>query len=274
MEIHREETSYHTTAEIFTGRFTEGPSYGTWRSRGTADWLLMYTLAGHGRVGFGTGEIVTSAHEAVIIKPRTLHDYGTAHGATGWTLLWAHFQPRPEWRELLDWPEEAPGLMRLTIPNAETQLPLVAALEKANRYAHGPLRRRTMFAMNALEQTLLLCDTVNPRAESAKLDPRVHAAIEYLMSHIADKVLIADIASACGLSESRLAHLFQEQVGQSPQRFLESERLSRARQMLNVTDTPIQNIAADLGFESAFYFSRRFRQSTGISPRAYRATKR
>ncbi len=274
MIIERVENDYRALNEIFPGRFVETGSYATWRSKGTADWLLIYTLGGSGRFGLRDGEFVTKPHDIVLIKPRTLHDYGTAIGSAEWDLLWAHFQPRAEWRDLLDWPEVGADVMRLSIDDPALQHKIIHALDEAEKLSHGPLRRRLKFGMNALEQALLWCDTSNPRASSAKLDPRIHEAIGYLMAHIGEKVLIADVADACGLSVSRLAHLFQEQVGESPQHFLENERLTRARQMLSVSDQPIQNIAADLGFESAFYFSRRFRLHTGLSPRAFRARQR
>lgn len=266
-----QETPHTVQAELMAGRFHENQSYATWRSRGTVDWLLIYTLAGRGRFGYPGGEFTTVEHDIVLIRPHAPHDYGTAAGFDTWDLVWAHFQPPVEWRELLDWPEAAPGVLRLHVDAAPIRANIIAALDKTNRYSHGPLRRRMRFAVNALEQALLWCDTVNPRAASAKMDPRVHVAIDYLLSHIAEKVSVADVADASGLSVSRIAHLFQEQVGQTPQQFLETERLDRARQLLRVSDQPIHAIAAGLGFESAFYFSRRFKHHFGLSPRDYRA---
>jgi len=270
MENHPPEAEHTVVAELSAGRFHETAAYATWRSRGTPDWLLVYTLAGHGRFGYSGGELVTSEHDIVLIRPRTPHDYGTARDALTWGLLWCHFQPPAEWRDLLDWPEAAPGIMRLSAETPSSQSSIIAAMDRVYRRSHGPLRRRVRFAMNALEECLLWCDIINPRAASARMDPRVHHAIDYLLRNIARKVSIAEVADATDLSVSRLAHLFQEHVGQSPQQFLETERLDRARQLLRVSGQPIQTIAIELGFDNAFYFSRRFKHHFAMSPREYR----
>ncbi|HEY3331384.1 MAG TPA: helix-turn-helix domain-containing protein [Capsulimonadaceae bacterium] len=264
------ETQHSLILELSAGRFHEDATYATWRTNGTPDWLLVYSLAGHGRFGFEGGEIVTDEHDVVLIRPRVPHDYGTAHGAERWDLLWTHFHPPAEWRDLLDWPEVAPGIMRLQVESVTVQSNVIGALDKMHRHSHGPLRRRLRFAVNSLEQALLWLDTVNPRAASAKMDPRIHSAIDYMLRNIGRKVTVTEVAESCDLSVSRLAHLFQEQVGQSPQQFLETERLDRARQLLRVSDQAIQIISAGLGFDNAFYFSRRFKHRFSMSPREYR----
>jgi len=78
------------------------------------------------------------------------------------------------------------------------------------------------------------------------------------------------MATASGLSGSRFAHLFRDRVGLSPRAFVEAERMARARQLLEMSDLPIKEIAAQLGFASEFYFSTRFRRSAGQSPRDFR----
>jgi AraC family transcriptional regulator of arabinose operon len=67
-----------------------------------------------------------------------------------------------------------------------------------------------------------------------------------------------------------MAHLFRAQVGQTPQRFLEQQRLDRAKQLLAFTPNSIKTIAYELGFENPFYFTLRFKRYTGSSPRQYR----
>ena len=78
---------------------------------------------------------------------------------------------------------------------------------------------------------------------------------------------LADMAE---LSVSRLAHLFREQVGMTPQQFLEQQRLERARQLLELSGRSIGDIAGDVGFDNPFYFTLRFKKLTGLSPRDYR----
>jgi AraC family transcriptional regulator of arabinose operon len=79
------------------------------------------------------------------------------------------------------------------------------------------------------------------------------------------------LAREVSLSPSRLAHLFKEEVGDSLTNMTLTLRLRQAARLLEHTPRGIGAIAEDVGFTSAFYFSRLFRRRFGMSPRDYRA---
>jgi AraC family transcriptional regulator of arabinose operon len=268
--LHITETPHPAVSYLVTGHFREGSGYATWREHGTSDWLLIYTLGGLGRFGFEGGQIPAQAGDMVLLRPGTRHDYGVETTQRRWELLWTHFHPRPHWLEWLDWPATAPGLMRLTLEDAALRRRIAARFFEAHRLATGAQRRREALAMNALEEILLWCDQLNPQADSSRLDGRVQRAMDYLCLHLAAEITLDSVAEASGLSVSRLAHLFRSQVGMTPLQFLEIQRLNRARQLLELTPHTVQAIAAEVGFNSPFYFTLRFKRQTGLSPRAYR----
>ncbi len=276
--MNKREEAHPEVAHLVTGHFYERAGYESWRARGTKDWLLIATVSGSGRFGHDchgqAGEFTTGAGDLVLFRPGTRHDYGVAPGLGCWELLWTHFHPRPEWTPWLAWPDAAPGLMRLRLENAEVRGKILDRFREANALATGVLpsspRHRETFAMNALEALLLWCDTQNPLSEPCRVDPRVQKVMEYLDRHLAETVTQADLAAETGLSASRLAHLFRAQVGLTPQQFLEGRRLSRARQLLELTPRPIGAVAAEVGYENPFYFTLRFKRATGLSPRDYR----
>jgi AraC family transcriptional regulator of arabinose operon len=270
----RTEEGHPEVAQLVTGHFQEVAGYAAWRARGTDDWLLIATVDGAGRFGHAGGEFTTAPGDLTLLSPGTRHDYGTAPGAGRWELLWTHFRPRPDWAPWLRWPEAAPGLMRLRPADSDARRAVFDRFREAHALATGAapsaLRLRETFAMNALEAVLLWCDTQNPRSAPARLDPRVAQATEFLARRLAEPIGLADLAAACGLSVSRLAHLFRAQVGLTPQQFLEAQRLGRARQLLELTPRPVAAIAAEVGYENPFYFTLRFKRATGLSPRDYR----
>lgn len=53
--------------------------------------------------------------------------------------------------------------------------------------------------------------------------------------------------------------------------FQNSIRISRAQDLLSSSDLSVSEIAAQTGFDSVYYFSRHFKQSTGLTPKAYRS---
>ena len=269
-ENEKPEAAHPKAAPLVTGHFREGPGYEAWRPLGTGDWLLICTLSGQGRFGFEGGVLGASAGDLTLIRPGTRHDYAVEPVRGEWELLWAHFHPEPAWQPWLAWPEAAPGLMTLPLPEPVIREKISARFLDVHRLATGPLRHRDTFAMNALEEVLLWCDTQNPRSEQARLDPRVLAAMDFLCRHLDAPVTLDDLAAACGLSASRLSHLFRRQAGLTPLQFLERQRLDRACRLLDFTARPVAVIAAEVGFENPFYFTLRFHCHTGFSPRDYR----
>lgn len=264
----RHEVPPPATTLLVTGCDHNEPSYAVWRSRGTQDYLLLFTQSGTGRVGYSGGEVRCAPGQLVLIRPGVRHDYGTARGATHWGLVWAHFQPRSHWLRWLGWPEPAPGILSLASLPSETVELVGAALTKMDRLAQSALPQREAFAINALEEALLWCTTALGGEERG--DPRIVRAMAYLTENLTRPLSLGEIAASVGLSVSRLSHLFREQVGLTPMQFLENERIGRARQLLRLTARPIAVIAAEVGFESAIHFSLRFKKAVGVSPRDFR----
>jgi AraC family transcriptional regulator of arabinose operon len=266
----RPDTPSPPPGSLVTGHFHQGPRFSTYRAGGTDDWLLIYNLSGHGRYGHAAGELVTGADDLVLLKPHTLHDYGTARGHRHWEPLWAHFIPRPAWLEWLDWPEAAPGILLLALHGHEFQTRIARRFQDVVRLNAGPSPSREAFAMNALEEVLLWCDLANPQKAGAGLDPRIRRALDFVCARFAEPLTVARMAGHCGLSPSRFAHLFRQQTGETPQRYLELQRLNRARQLLEFTQEPVRLIARQVGFENPFYFTQRFKRHSGASPRDWR----
>src|ERR1700754_3861712 len=72
-------------ARVHGGHLDEGPEYTTFRRWGTTDWLLIPTVSGSGQlVGPDGAAVRTAFGDAVLIRPRTQHDYGTAPGSPRW----------------------------------------------------------------------------------------------------------------------------------------------------------------------------------------------
>ncbi len=264
------ETPCVSTPSLRSGHFRERGRYAVWRSRGTVSWLLVFTVAGAGRFGFDAGEITTGPGQLVLLRPHVLHDYGVENQLRRWELLWAHFHPRTHWLTWLNWPEEAPGLMRLDTTDAVQKRAISKAFCNVTRLASSGIQRREDLAMHALEHILLCCDTVNPSSDVKPIDPRIQASVDFIQRYLATPLPLTAVADAAGLSVSRLAHLFREQIGSSPQRFIEGRRIDQARQSLEFTSRSVGSIAREVGFENAFYFSLRFKRQTGLSPRDYR----
>ena len=135
--------------------------------------------------------------------------------------------------------------------------------------AHARTTHAVPLAMNALERALLWLDAASPGVD--QLDGRIHDALDFVARHMHQPLDVATIAAAVNLSPSRLSHLFSEQVGMPPSRYVEHRRLERAQHLLASTSMTVGAIARASGFSSQFYFATRFKQHTGVDPSTWRA---
>jgi AraC family transcriptional regulator of arabinose operon len=248
-----------------------GAGYEAYRPKGTSDYLLIYTLAGLGRFRTEDGrEHLFRPHDLALCTPATFQDYGVEDSVVKWEMLWTHFQPRAEWLDLLDWPQIEPGLMKLTVSDDLSRGQIIDQFQHVHESAMstGPLRDRV--AMNALEGLLLMCEQINPNRSQHTVDHRIRQAMDHITRHLDHKITLELLSDLTGLSTSRLGHLFREVVGVAPMEFVERQRIERAKQLLTMTSLSIKEISAQIGYETQFYFSLRFKRQTGKSPKAYR----
>ncbi|MEV8020266.1 helix-turn-helix domain-containing protein [Streptomyces sp. NPDC086554] len=253
---------------VVARRLAAGRDYRTVRHAGTDDWLLLFTCRGRGRIrNAGAADVHADGRSFVAIAPGTPHDYGTDAAAGDWLLLWAHVQPQPEWLALLDWPQVAPGVGRVLLPDPLADR-VAAALTRAVSLSNSALANAALFGVNAVEEALLWCDTQNPRGE--RMDPRLLAVLEHLSTCLAAPHTVRSLARVAGLSESRLSRLFTAQFGTSVMAHVEERRMDVACRLLRLSSLPVRDVARQVGYNDPLYFSTRFRRALGCSPSAYR----
>ncbi|QNL50479.1 AraC family transcriptional regulator [Olivibacter sp. SDN3] len=86
-------------------------------------------------------------------------------------------------------------------------------------------------------------------------------------------ISIEDIAEQLGVSYSLFRKAFKKHVGISPGQYLIQLKIEKAKFLLNHPHKRIKDIAYELGFDSCFYFSKLFKDKTGLSPEHYRRNK-
>jgi AraC family transcriptional regulator len=99
---------------------------------------------------------------------------------------------------------------------------------------------------------------------------RVCVARDVLNSRYGDKMSLEQVGKASSLSIPQLVRQFKSVFGVTPHRYLTNIRLQRAVEFLQQTNTPINEIAWNCGFENASAFSRAFRAAYGHKATALR----
>ena len=106
--------------------------------------------------------------------------------------------------------------------------------------------------------------------EEDKGNQYVKKAVSFIQSNYCNPIKVTDVAEYVCINRSYLYTLFQSYLGMSPQQFLTTFRITKARELLESTNYPIESIALSCGYSDALVFTKAFRAMKGISPSRYR----
>ena len=96
-------------------------------------------------------------------------------------------------------------------------------------------------------------------------------AKRYMAERFSDSgLMLKDVASAVGMSESRLSTVFAQESGKTFTEYLTWLRLARAKELLAGSDKKNAQIALEVGYNDAHYFSYLFKKNEGMTPGEYR----
>ncbi|WCN37633.1 helix-turn-helix domain-containing protein [Aneurinibacillus uraniidurans] len=103
------------------------------------------------------------------------------------------------------------------------------------------------------------------------VSPLIRQAVRFIKEQLNERIMLEEVAQYCCLSKYHLSHLFKREVGLSVIDFINKLRLEKAKYYLETTDLTVQQIASQVGFQDASYFSRMFKKVHQFSPSEYRS---
>jgi len=98
------------------------------------------------------------------------------------------------------------------------------------------------------------------------MDQRVERVIAFIRKNYNRKLTLAEMADTVDLSRFRLSHLFKVHTGTSPERFLTRVRMEKAKHLLETEFLTVKEVMSQVGVSDASYFTRRFKEATGVTP--------
>lgn len=110
----------------------------------------------------------------------------------------------------------------------------------------------------------------DPETEALDERARLQSSIRYIGDHYDQTITVDELAADIGLTRASYTRQFKRITGKLPLDYVNAVRLERSKQLLQLTDDRIHEIAQNVGFSSEYYFGRRFKQYAGISPGLYR----
>ncbi|MBQ9123406.1 MAG: AraC family transcriptional regulator [Lachnospiraceae bacterium] len=229
--------------------------------------LIHYVLSGKGMFRFGEKEFTLEAGYGFLICPDQLAFY-QADEKDPWTYLWVGFGGTEAEHYL-----EAMGL--------SAQHPVFASNQSDELYAvvKDMMDHNTFGMANDLRRNGQLSVFLSIIANSAAVVEKpeedrgneyVRKAISFIQSNYCNPIKVTDVAEYVCINRSYLYTLFEQYLKMSPQQFLSSFRIAKAKELLESTTYPIESIALSCGYSDALVFSKAFKSVHGMSPSAYR----
>lgn len=98
--------------------------------------------------------------------------------------------------------------------------------------------------------------------------------IQFIHDHIGERLTRADIAEYMSYHEDSLSRIFKEETGYKLKEYINAEKISYAKTLLDTTGKSIGEIAMESGFDNFSHFSQTFKKVEGITPAEYKSKKR
>lgn len=232
------------------------------------EYQLIYLTEGSGTFeSSSTGAVKVAAGDAFLLFPGEWHTYAPDH-KTGWKEYWIGLKGQlpDSWRKQ--------GLISPGSPilHAEYSEDIIGDYNKAIDIA-SQQKSSYQQALSGLAVKLVtevLYNARNKAFTEDRSDEQMLRAKNFISSHEGNTTP-EEVAEVIGMGYSRFRKLFKEYSGFSPAKYILEIRMAKARELLVNTDMQIQEIAWELGFPNADYFTTAFKRTCTITPNEHRA---
>lgn len=139
------------------------------------------------------------------------------------------------------------------------------------------LYQRAFFCCSRQELQVWVLSGVNhyfkARANHKAVDnPILERMLHYIDTYYQEEISLRSISTVFNANTTYLGRIFKDATGQSFSSYLNMLRIDKSKTLLLQTDSTIQEIASQVGYNSANYFVNVFKKTTGMFPRQYRSS--
>lgn len=229
-------------------------------------YILFYTVAGAGLIEQGSQQVELPAGSALLLNCRTPQSYCTAPGQESWQHYWVHL----DGAGVANMAETLLPQNRLTpvrVSGWEMQ-PLFESIFA--EWDRGTVAAQIETGLTLHRMLALLAARLLAGDASRSNRALIEQATGYIRAHYAEPLSLDALLAQTPVSKSWFLRLFRQYTGTTPYNFLLSTRITRAKELLVLTDFAVSEIAHQVGFGDESNFSTRFTAMVGQSPQQYR----
>jgi AraC-like DNA-binding protein len=205
--------------------------------------------------------------ELFVLEPEAVHT-GMAAVPEGWAYKVLYVEPAlvHDWGERDASPPRAARWVVFRDPSLRSALETAHAALAAEPAGGLAVDEAVLGAVAALRPHL------RPGLPGSSRVRSEHASVRRARRHLSERwdqrVTLAELAAAAGLSRFELVRRFREQNGIPPHAFQTNLRVEHARRLLAAGEAPAA-VAAACGFADQPHLTRVFKRAVGVSPGRY-----
>jgi AraC family transcriptional regulator of arabinose operon len=238
------------------------------RTEGVDQAIFIYCTQGRGWCEMAGTRHPVRAGELLVVPPETPHVYG-ADDKKPWTIPWIHTTGANVNAYL---GELGVSADRPVLYLGEDPQLLALFEEVLEVLEHGYAPAQLLYAAQTLSHLIGVMIWHRHQQWRGSPDPeqKIGQSIAYMKQHLSQPLQVSNLAAVANLSSSHYTSLFKQQTGYAPIDYFIRLRMHRACQLLDTTDLSVKEVAASLGYDDPFYFSRIFKTVNENSPTEYR----
>lgn len=225
--------------------------------------LIFLTVEGCGIIHQNGTTVRLTPGKALFLNCRSPQSYWTDPDAGIWTHYWIHADG-----------VGVQALQEMLVPenrirSFDTDETFVRLFDKVVKNMENQSAYTVLSVSLAIHQILTAMIKHNTAAVSAN-QRAIQKTADYLAVHYREPMNLDHLLKTANMSKAYYMRLFRQYIGTTPYNYLLSLRITRAKELLEVTDMTIHEIAMETGFSDDASFSTRFSAMAGISPLKYR----
>ncbi len=227
--------------------------------------LLFLTLAGCGIISQNGTTVRLTPGKALFMNCRSPQSYQTDPETGIWTHYWIHMDGNgvQALQELL--------LSENRIRAFDADESLIPLFDKVLKNMENQSAYTVMSVSLTIHRILTELITHNTVAISAN-QRAVRRTADWLAAHYNEPMDLDVLLEKANMSRSYYMRQFRQYIGTTPYNYVLSLRITKAKELLELTDMTVHEIAMETGFSDDASFSTRFSAMAGISPLKYRRT--
>lgn len=230
-------------------------------------YLIHFVLSGRGSFSIRNKEYLLEPGYGFLIPPEELVFYQSDR-ENPWTYVWVGFSGvlAQDTVKAMGLSLHSPVFMS---ERGEELYQTVKDMMEHNTYGiANDLRRngQLQLFLSIIAESV----PIEKKSETDSADNYVRRAVEFIQGNYCNPIKVTDVADYVCINRSYLYTLFRNGTGMSPQQFLTTFRITKATELLQLTEHPIESIALSCGYTDPLVFTKAFKQMKGMSPSAYR----